>query len=414
MEEKKQRAVLVGIDLGEYDMDDSLDELEELAKTAGAEVVGRMVQKREDMDKATAIGEGKIAELKEFAEKNDVELLIFDCELTPSQLKNIEDATDCDAVDRTMLILDIFAARALTAEGKLQVELAQQQYTLPRLMGLGKSLSRLGGGIGTRGPGESKLETDRRHVRRRIEKLKEDLADLERRRDFLRSRRKKDDVLTVAIIGYTNVGKSTLLNTLTGAGVLSENKLFATLDLTSRGLTLPDGRTAVFIDTVGLIRRLPHHLVEAFKSTLEEAANADLILNVCDASRGEAKMQCEVTQKLLEELHASQVPMITVLNKSDLGVDHGFVVDNRTTVAISAKTGEGIDRLLRAVADRLRPTHTKCTLLIPYDRGALLGEIRESGTVMSEEYTENGMLVTASVDNRMLYKTEPYLQSDHE
>ena len=299
MEEKKQRAVLVGIDLGEYDMDDSLDELEELAKTAGAEVVGRMVQKREDMDKATAIGEGKIAELKEFAEKNDVELLIFDCELTPSQLKNIEDATDCDAVDRTMLILDIFAARALTAEGKLQVELAQQQYTLPRLMGLGKSLSRLGGGIGTRGPGESKLETDRRHVRRRIEKLKEDLADLEKRRDFLRSRRKKDDVLTVAIIGYTNVGKSTLLNTLTGAGVLSENKLFATLDLTSRGLTLPDGRTAVFIDTVGLIRRLPHHLVEAFKSTLEEAANADLILNVCDASRGEAKMQCEVTQKLL-------------------------------------------------------------------------------------------------------------------
>lgn len=191
MEEKKQRAVLVGIDLGEYDMDDSLDELEELAKTAGAEVVGRMVQKREDMDKATAIGEGKIAELKEFAEKNDVELLIFDCELTPSQLKNIEDATDCDAVDRTMLILDIFAARALTAEGKLQVELAQQQYTLPRLMGLGKSLSRLGGGIGTRGPGESKLETDRRHVRRRIEKLKEDLADLERRRDFLRSRRKR-------------------------------------------------------------------------------------------------------------------------------------------------------------------------------------------------------------------------------
>lgn len=414
MEEKKQRAVLVGIDLGEYDMDDSLDELEELAKTAGAEVVGRMVQKREDMDKATAIGEGKIAELKEFAEKNDVELLIFDCELTPSQLKNIEDATDCEAVDRTMLILDIFAARALTAEGKLQVELAQQQYTLPRLMGLGKSLSRLGGGIGTRGPGESKLETDRRHVRRRIEKLKEDLADLERRRDFLRSRRKKDDVLTVAIIGYTNVGKSTLLNTLTGAGVLSENKLFATLDLTSRGLTLPDGRTAVFIDTVGLIRRLPHHLVEAFKSTLEEAANADLILNVCDASRGEAKMQCEVTQKLLEELHASQVPMITVLNKSDLGVDHGFVVDNRTTVAISAKTGEGIDRLLRAVADGLRPTHTKCTLLIPYDHGALLGEIRESGTVMSEEYTENGMLVTASVDNRMLYKTEPYLQSDHE
>lgn len=407
-DKKIQRAVLVGIDLGEYDMDISLDELEELAKTAGAEVVAKLVQKRPEPDKATGIGEGKLEELKEICENNEIDLIIFDCELSPSQLKNIEDFTDIDTVDRTMLILDIFAQRALTAEGKLQVELAQQKYMMPRLMGLGKKLSRLGGGIGTRGPGESKLETDRRHIRQRIEKLKGELSELEKRRDFLRSRRKKDEVLTVAIVGYTNVGKSTLLNTLTGAGVLAENKLFATLDLTSRGLELPDGRTAVFIDTVGLIRRLPHHLVEAFKSTLEEAANADLILNVCDVSDPEAKVQHEVTQTLLNELGANEIPMITVLNKIDSAVEHDFVIDNENTVAISAKNGTGLDTLLEAVSKKLRQTHTKCDLLIPYSEGALLGEIRDSGKLISEEYDADGYKITASVDNRILYKVEKY------
>ena len=407
-DKKIQRAVLVGIDLGEYDMDISLDELEELAKTAGAEVVSKLVQKRPEPDKATGIGEGKLEELKEICENNEIDLIIFDCELSPSQLKNIEDFTDIDTVDRTMLILDIFAQRALTAEGKLQVELAQQKYMMPRLMGLGKKLSRLGGGIGTRGPGESKLETDRRHIRQRIEKLKGELSELEKRRDFLRSRRKKDEVLTVAIVGYTNVGKSTLLNTLTGAGVLAENKLFATLDLTSRGLELPDGRTAVFIDTVGLIRRLPHHLVEAFKSTLEEAANADLILNVCDVSDPEAKVQHEVTQTLLNELGANEIPMITVLNKIDSAVEHDFVIDNENTVAISAKNGTGLDTLLEAVSKKLRQTHTKCDLLIPYSEGALLGEIRDSGKLISEQYDADGYKITASVDNRILYKVEKY------
>ena len=407
-DKKIQRAVLVGIDLGEYDMDISLNELEELAKTAGAEVVAKLVQKRPEPDKATGIGEGKLEELKEICENNEIDLIIFDCELSPSQLKNIEDFTDIDTVDRTMLILDIFAQRALTAEGKLQVELAQQKYMMPRLMGLGKKLSRLGGGIGTRGPGESKLETDRRHIRQRIEKLKGELSELEKRRDFLRSRRKKDEVLTVAIVGYTNVGKSTLLNTLTGAGVLAENKLFATLDLTSRGLELPDGRTAVFIDTVGLIRRLPHHLVEAFKSTLEEAANADLILNVCDVSDPEAKVQHEVTQTLLNELGANEIPMITVLNKIDSAVEHDFVIDNENTVAISAKNGTGLDTLLEAVSKKLRQTHTKCDLLIPYSEGALLGEIRDSGKLISEEYDDDGYKITASVDNRILYKVEKY------
>lgn len=407
-DKKIQRAVLVGIDLGEYDMEVSLDELEELARTAGAEVVARLVQKRPEPDKATGIGEGKLEELKEICENNDIDLIIFDCELSPSQLKNIEDFTDIDTVDRTMLILDIFAQRALTAEGKLQVELAQQKYMLPRLMGLGKKLSRLGGGIGTRGPGESKLETDRRHIRQRIEKLKSELAELEKRRDFLRSRRKKDEVLTVAIVGYTNVGKSTLLNTLTGAGVLAENKLFATLDLTSRGLELPDGRTAVFIDTVGLIRRLPHHLVEAFKSTLEEAANADLILNVCDVSDPEAKIQHEVTQTLLNELGANEIPMITVLNKIDAATEHEFLIDNINTVAISAKNGLGLDVLLEAVSKKLRQTHTKCDLLIPYSEGGLVGEIRDGGSIMAEEYVAEGYKLTASVDNRILYKVEKY------
>ncbi len=407
-DKKIQRAVLVGIDLGEYDMDVSLDELEELAKTAGAEVVARLVQKRPEPDKATGIGEGKLEELKEICENNDIDLIIFDCELSPSQLKNIEDFADIDTVDRTMLILDIFAQRALTAEGKLQVELAQQKYMMPRLMGLGKKLSRLGGGIGTRGPGESKLETDRRHIRQRIEKLKSDLSELEKRRDFLRSRRKKDEVLTVAIVGYTNVGKSTLLNTLTGAGVLAENKLFATLDLTSRGLELPDGRTAVFIDTVGLIRRLPHHLVEAFKSTLEEAANADLILNVCDVSDPEANIQCEVTQNLLNELGANEIPTITVLNKVDAATEHEFLIDGLDTVAISAKNGIGLDTLLQAVSKKLRQTHTKCDLLIPYSEGGLLGEIRDSGKLISEEYDAEGYKITASVDNRILYKVEKY------
>ena len=407
-DKKIQRAVLVGIDLGEYDMEVSLDELEELARTAGAEVVAKLVQKRPEPDKATGIGEGKLEELKEICENNEIDLIIFDCELSPSQLKNIEDFTDIDTVDRTMLILDIFAQRALTAEGKLQVELAQQKYMMPRLMGLGKKLSRLGGGIGTRGPGESKLETDRRHIRQRIEKLKSELAELEKRRDFLRSRRKKDEVLTVAIVGYTNVGKSTLLNTLTGAGVLAENKLFATLDLTSRGLELPDGRTAVFIDTVGLIRRLPHHLVEAFKSTLEEAANADLILNVCDVSDPEAKIQHEVTQTLLNELGANEIPMITVLNKVDAATEHEFLIDNLNTVAISAKNGLGLDVLLEAVSKKLRQTHTKCELLIPYSEGGLVGEIRDSGSIMAEEYDADGYKLTASVDNRILYKVEKY------
>ena len=298
-------------------MQRSIDELEELAKSAGAKVVGKIIQKKDKPDPATLMGAGRLEEAAQLIRAQQIDLLIFDHELAPAQLKNIEKAVDTTVIDRTTLILDIFAQRARTAEGRLQVELAQLKYRLPRLGGLGTELSRLGGGIGTRGPGESKLESDRRHIRRRIHALEEELVELEKRRDLLRRRRKKDDVISVAIVGYTNVGKSTLLNTLTDAGVLAKDMLFATLDPTSRALTLPDGRKVMLIDTVGLVSRLPHQLVQAFHSTLEEAAQADLVLNVCDVSSPEFDEQLRVTTGLLAELGAEQVPVLTVLNKCD-------------------------------------------------------------------------------------------------
>ncbi len=406
-EQNPQTALLVAVDTGEYDAQASLDELAELAATAGAEVVGRMCQKRPSIDTATCVGTGRLEEIALFAQNGDVDLLIFDHELTASQLRNIEEATQTAVVDRTMLILDIFAQRARSGEGKLQVELAQLRYRLPRLMGQGRSLSRLGGGIGTRGPGESKLESDRRHIRRRIEALEEQLRDLTRRRAQQRSRRKKDGILSVAIVGYTNVGKSTLLNALTDAGVLAEDKLFATLDPTARALELPDGRSVMLVDTVGLIRRLPHHLVEAFKSTLEEAAQADLILNVCDVSSPDMDEQVRVTRELLESLGAGGTPVVTVLNKCDLLAEEPLAMDRRS-VLVSARTGKGFDRLLEAVSRELAQTQIRLRLLLPYGQGALSAEIREEGRVFSEEYTAEGILMDALVEKRILYKVLPY------
>ena len=287
-EVRPERAFLVSVDTGEFDAEASMSELYELTESAGARPVGAMIQKREKPDGATCIGSGRLEELKGFCESQEVDLIIFDCELSPTQIRNLEFETEVRIIDRTMLILDIFASRARSREGKLQVELAQLKYLLPRLTGKGAAMSRLGGGIGTRGPGESKLETDRRHIRRRIESLREQLAQVEQHRNQLRRRREKEGIITAAIVGYTNAGKSTLMNTLTDAGVLAEDKLFATLDPTSRALKLPNGVSVMLIDTVGLVRRLPHHLVEAFHSTLEEAALADMILNVCDASSPEA------------------------------------------------------------------------------------------------------------------------------
>lgn len=407
MEEKHlTRAILIGADTGEYDAESSMDELSELAKTAGAEELARVLQKREAYEPATVIGEGKLAEVKELCGSLGAELLIFDCELTASQIRNVEDETDVRVIDRTMLILDIFAGRAVSREGKLQVELAQLKYRLPRLMGIGASLSRLGGGIGTRGPGETQLETDRRHIRRRIDKLSAELKELEERRGYARDRRKKDSVQVGAIVGYTNAGKSTLLNLLTGADVLAEDKLFATLDPTSRAIELPDGRSLLLVDTVGLIRRLPHHLVEAFKSTLEEAACADIIIHVCDVSDPEAAEKADVTLKTLADLGAAEIPVVTVLNKCDLLTEN--IPEDDSTVKISAKKEQGIDRLLKVVAANLPETAKRMKLLLPYDKAGFTAKLRENGKVFTEEYTETGVLVDALVDQMLIKQMSQY------
>lgn len=407
MEEKHlTRAILIGADTGEYDAESSMDELSELAKTAGAEELARVLQKREAYEPATVIGEGKLAEVKELCGSLGAELLIFDCELTASQIRNVEDETDVRVIDRTMLILDIFAGRAVSREGKLQVELAQLKYRLPRLMGIGASLSRLGGGIGTRGPGETQLETDRRHIRRRIDKLSAELKELEERRSYARDRRKKDSVQVGAIVGYTNAGKSTLLNLLTGADVLAEDKMFATLDPTSRAIELPDGRSLLLVDTVGLIRRLPHHLVEAFKSTLEEAACADIIIHVCDVSDPEAAEKADVTLKTLADLGAAEIPVVTVLNKCDLLTEN--IPEDDSTVKISAKKAQGIDRLLQVVAANLPETAKRMKLLLPYDKAGFTAKLRENGKVFTEEYTETGVLVDALVDQMLIKQMSQY------
>lgn len=411
MEEKHlTKAILIGADTGEYDADASMDELSELARTAGAEELARVLQKREAYDSATVIGEGKLDEVKALCQSLGAELLIFDCELTASQIRNVEDETDVRVIDRTMLILDIFAGRAVSREGKLQVELAQLKYRLPRLMGIGTSLSRLGGGIGTRGPGETQLETDRRHIRRRIDKLSGELRELEERRGYTRARRRKDSVQVGAIVGYTNAGKSTLLNLLTGAGVLAEDKLFATLDPTSRSIELPDGRNLLLVDTVGLIRRLPHHLVEAFKSTLEEAACADIIIHVCDASDPEAAEKANVTLRTLADLGASEIPVVTVLNKCDLLAEN--IPEDSSTVKISALKSQGIDRLLEVIAANLPETAKRMKLLLPYDKAGLSAKLRENGKVFSEEYTENGVLVDALVDKLLIKQMSEFEAED--
>ena len=408
-EEIPAKAVLACVDTGEFDAEASIDELEELASTAGAEVVGKVVQKKQSYDPATCMGAGRLQELKEQIDALEAELVVFDHELTGVQVRNIEDILEVRVIDRTTLILDIFAQRARTKEGKLQVELAQQKYRLPRLIGLGTALSRLGGGIGTRGPGETKLESDKRHIRRRISYLEEELAELKKHRDFSRSRRKKDGVLCAAIVGYTNVGKSTLLNALTDAGVLAENKLFATLDITSRSIELPDGRSVMLIDTVGLISRLPHDLVEAFKSTLEEAAAADVILNVQDLSSPEREKQAEVTRHLLDELGCGDIPKVYVMNKSDIATELDTVFEDDSTVFISAKEKNGFDRLLEIITAKLPETAKRMSLLVPYDKTAFIGRIREEGKVFSEEYTADGTAIDALVDIKLVKEATQYI-----
>ncbi len=407
-EERPERAVLVALDSGEYDMDSALDELRELADTAGAETIAVLVQKREAPTKATYLGSGRVLELAELCEAQEAELVIFDCGLSPTQQRNLEDALPCRVIDRTMLILDIFAARARSSEGRLQVELAQLQYRLPRLSGQGTSLSRLGGGIGTRGPGETKLESDRRHIRRRIAALKEQLEQVTRHREGLRSRRRKDGVRTVALVGYTNAGKSTLLNRLTNAGVLAENRLFATLDTTARALKLPDGQTVLFIDTVGFVRRLPHHLVNAFRSTLEEAVEADVILNLCDAGSPESDEHLEVSRALLTELGCTDRPILSVLNKWDTVSDTPHP-PSPTAFYISALHGWGIEALLQGIADALPPDRRRVELLFPFCEGALAERCRKDGAVEYEEYVPEGLRMTVTLGAPLLDLTAPYL-----
>ena len=406
-EENKERAFLISLDCGEYDAESSMAELEELAKTSGAEIIGEMIQKRPAPEAATYMGKGALEEICNFCSNHNIDLIIADGELSPVQIRNIEDLTGVRVIDRTTLILDIFAGRARSSEGKLQVELAQLKYSLPRLSGKGTALSRLGGGIGTRGPGETKLETDRRHIRFRIQNLKAELDKVEKRRVAMHQRRKKNGALCVAIVGYTNAGKSTLMNRLTDAGVLQEDKLFATLDPTARKLVLPDGRQIMLVDTVGLVRRLPQQLVDAFRSTLEEAVWADVILNVCDASSDECAEHIGVTESVLSDLGCSGKPIINVLNKCDKPTELDFDFFENS-VKISAATGDGIDSLLTAIENALPKDRKRVKILLPFDKMKLSSIVRD-GTVHSEEYTENGVLYDATVNISDIKQLKDYI-----
>ena len=413
--EKKERFILAGVHTGRADKindttDESLDELDELVKTAGGEVIGQLIQNKSDLESATYMGEGKLEELAELVAAMEADAVVFDDELSPVQLRNITDALGCKVLDRSMLILDIFAMRAKSGEGKLQVELAQLKYRLPRLRGAGLEMSRTGGGIGTRGPGETQLETDRRHIRRRISSLEDEIAEMKKHRSLIRGRRKKDGVITAAIVGYTNAGKSTLLNALTGAGILAEDKLFATLDPTSRAITLDDNRRILLVDTVGFIRKLPHHLIEAFKSTLEEAVVADFLIHVIDASDEEMENQISVVNSVLSDIGATGKRTVTVYNKIDKLTDHNRAMSlgGGNSVLISAKTGLHMDSLMRAISDTAPGKKQKVKVMIPYNEGALVNELHENQKVISEEYAAGGTVMELMVDNEMYERIRLY------
>lgn len=403
--EIEERVILVGVQVGDEDTQQSLDELEELADTAGAITAGKIIQSREAVHPGTYIGKGKIEEVRSLMLAVDATGIICDDELSPAQMNNLEHELECKVMDRTLLILDIFAKHATTSEGKIQVELAQLRYRSARLVGLRASLSRLGGGIGTRGPGEKKLETDRRLIRKRITALKEELSQVERHRELLRTGRSRGNLKTAAIVGYTNAGKSTLLNALTGSQVLSQDKLFATLDPTTRSLTLEDGQQLLLTDTVGFIRKLPHNLVEAFKSTLEEAKYADYIIHVADVSNPQVELQMHVVYDTLRELRADGKKTITVFNKQDVAGDV-TVRDLRAdyTVKTSAKTGEGLQELQELLGKLISEELLYVERVFPYQEAGKIQLIRENGQLLSEEYTENGIHVKARVPKEIYHK----------
>lgn len=396
----QERVLLIGVRTGEADdTDGSLDELEELVKTAGALTVGRVIQNREAVHPTTYIGKGKIDEVRALAAETDASGVVCDDELSPVQLRELEDELQMKVMDRTLVILDIFAGRATTSEGKIQVELAQLKYRLTRLTGLGRSLSRLGGGIGTRGPGEKKLEMDRRLIRDRIAQLNRELKEVKRHREVTRTKREKQSVPVAAIVGYTNAGKSTLLNTLTDAGVLEEDKLFATLDPTTRSLTLPGRQEILLTDTVGFIRKLPHHLIEAFKSTLEEAKYADIILHVVDASNPQMDVHMHVVYETLRELGVKEKKIITLFNKQDARTENGILRDFKAdrTLPISARTGQGLDELKELLGELLRENKVYVERILSYANAGLVNLIRGKGELLSEAYEEDGIHVKAYV-----------------
>lgn len=406
-EEEKERVILVAVDADgakrdtTLTADQSLDELQELAETAGAQTVGRLVQKRENIHPGTYIGKGKLDELKNLIWEKEADAIVCDDELSPAQIANLSDELQIKVIDRTVMILDIFAAHAVTSEGKLQVEMAQLRYRSSRLTGLGKSLSRLGGGIGTRGPGEKKLEMDRRFIQERIAMLNRQLKEIVQNRDTMRKQRKRNLTPTVAIVGYTNAGKSTLLNTLTNAGVYEQNQLFATLDPVTKTLELPDGQKILFTDTVGFISKLPHSLIQAFRSTLEEAGYADIILHVVDASNPNYEKQMAVVYQTLKELKIEGKPILTVFNKMDCieSGERDCKKDSNSdaTVRISAKNAEGFPAMLEKIDKLLNAGLMAVETVIPYEQAGKIQKIRQYGKLEKEEYREDGIYIKANV-----------------
>ena len=400
MKEIEERVILVGVQESfSEDIEESLDELAELCETAGATVVGRVIQNREKIHPGTYIGKGKMDEVALLTEELDATGIVCDDELSPAQLNNLEKELGCKVMDRTLVILDIFAGRANTSEGNIQVELAQLRYRAARLVGLRSSLSRLGGGLGTRGPGEKKLEMDRRLIHARISQLKAELAQVQKHRELIRGKRKKDNLVVAAIVGYTNAGKSTLLNTLTDAGVLEEDKLFATLDPTTRMLELSAGQNILLTDTVGFIRKLPHHLIEAFKSTLEEAKYADIILHVVDASNPQKEKQMHVVYETLSQLGVTDKKVITLFNKQDKITEPEVLKDMKAdkTLRISAKTGDGLDELKRELENILRERSILLERIFPYEKAGLIQLVRTKGQLLEEDYRADGIYVKAFV-----------------
>jgi len=401
----RERIVLVGVTLhgqSDEDTEEGLDELSLLIDTAGADEAARVTQRRDVPDSAWYIGKGKVEELRDVCLAVDADTVVFDAELSPGQQYNLEKALGRTALDRTAVILDIFAQNAHTLEGKAQVELALLRYRLPRLRrGISGAMSQQGAGIGTRGPGETRLEVDRRRIMRRITKLEHDLKDLQRTRQLQRKGRSRSGLSSVVIVGYTNAGKSTLLNALTKAGVLTENRLFATLDPTTRRLSLPGGEPVLLTDTVGFVRRLPHGLIEAFKSTLEVASEADMLIHVVDASAQYPDHQVDAVREVLTEINADEVPELIVLNKSDLAPDavDELLRDYEGSVAVSALTGEGLEELLRTIGDRMRSITTVTELVIPFDRGDVLAAVHREGEVVLTEETEGGMRIRARLSS---------------